>query len=206
MADETSSTTWVDLLRHGEPEGGRRFRGRQDDPLSALGFTQMRSALGAGVPWDAIITSPLLRCRVFAEELATERGLPLHVVPGFMEVDFGEWEGLTMEEVVARDGDHLSAFWTDGTRNPPPGGEPVVDFARRVGAAWDEWTTRLRGRHLLLICHGGVIRMAVAHALRLPPEAMMRALSVPYASRTRLRLDQTPHGLLGCLIHHEGGG
>ncbi|MEX0732436.1 MAG: histidine phosphatase family protein [Aquisalimonadaceae bacterium] len=204
MADEHTDPTWVDLLRHGQPEGGQRYRGHLDDPLSELGFAQMAAALDPEEHWDAIITSSLRRCRAFAEQLADQRGLPLHVEPGFMEVDFGEWEGLTAEEILARDGDRLAAFWADSVRHPPPGGEHINDFAQRVGRAWDHWTARLQGQRILLICHGGVIRMAVAHALKLPPKAMMAGLSVPYASRTSIRLDHTDYGRLSCLVHHGG--
>lgn len=205
MAVEATGPTWVDLLRHGQPEGGQRYRGRLDDPLSELGWRQMHSALDKDEHWDVIVTSSLQRCRAFAEAVAAERNLPFHVEPGFMEIDFGHWEGLTTEEILIRDGAHLTAFWADGTRHPPPGGEAFEDFFRRVGRAWDNWTERLRGQRILLVCHGGVIRMAVAHALKLPPQAMMAGLSVPYASRSRLRLDRTEYGLLSSLIHHGGG-
>jgi len=202
MTVKQAIPTFVDLLRHGEPRGGQKYRGQLDDPLSALGWSQMRSAVRDEAPWDVIVTSPLSRCRAFAEVLAAERDLPLHVAPEFMEMNFGQWEGLTPDQVLAEYGDLLPAFWKDAVNNTPPGAEPMTDFFERVGKAWDHWTDRLWGRRILLVCHGGIIRMAVAHALGMPPASVMAKLHVPYASRSQIRLDRTDHGLLSCLTEH----
>jgi len=56
----------VDLLRHGEPVGGRRYRGQTDDPLSDKGWKQMWTAVAGQQPWQVIVTSTLSRCREFA--------------------------------------------------------------------------------------------------------------------------------------------
>ncbi|MEW6253578.1 MAG: histidine phosphatase family protein, partial [Planctomycetota bacterium] len=63
-------STLIDLMRHGEPVGGRRYRGQVDDPLSEKGWAQMRAAVGEAAPWHHVVSSPLLRCREFAETLA----------------------------------------------------------------------------------------------------------------------------------------
>lgn len=81
--------TLIDMLRHGEPVGGRRYRGQTDDPLSDKGWRQMRAATAETRPWTAIVSSPLLRCRAFAEELAGQTGLPLAVDDRLKEVGFG---------------------------------------------------------------------------------------------------------------------
>ncbi len=194
--------TWIDLLRHGEPEGGRRYRGQQDDPLSDRGWQQMRQAVHRDDHWDSIISSPLKRCRAFAEELSADRHIPLHIEPDFAEIHFGNWEGRTMEQIAETEADALAAFWADGLNNPPPGGENVGAFGQRVAAAWDRWVDRLRGQRILLVCHGGVIRMTMAHVLEPPPQTMMARLQVPYACRSRIRVDDTPHGRLRCLLMH----
>jgi alpha-ribazole phosphatase/probable phosphoglycerate mutase len=66
----TDAVTTVDLLRHGEPAGGPRFRGTTDDPLSELGWQQMRATVGTQLPWEVVVSSPLRRCAAFAEWLA----------------------------------------------------------------------------------------------------------------------------------------
>ena len=58
----------IDLIRHGEPEGGRRYRGATDDPLTAAGWRQMEAAV-AGLSWQRIYSSPLVRCADFARHL-----------------------------------------------------------------------------------------------------------------------------------------
>ena len=194
--------TLVDLIRHGEPEGGARFRGSQDDPLSALGWQQMRSAILPEERWDRVVTSPLLRCQQFADEVASRLGVPLHLEPRLQEIGFGEWEGLTAEEIRARDGELLDQFWRDAAAVVPPGAESMVAFTQRVQSAWQDWTRECRGQRVLLVCHGGVIRAVLGHILTLPLERTLSAFAVPYASRSRIRLDDTPHGTLTCLLSH----
>jgi len=65
--------TQIDLLRHGEPVGGRRYRGQTDDPLSEKGWQQMRAAVLDVQGWDVIYSSPLRRCAEFAQELSRRR-------------------------------------------------------------------------------------------------------------------------------------
>ena len=74
------SETIIDLMRHGEPVGGRKYRGQMDDPLSEKGWAQMRAKLTDRAPWQRVISSPLSRCRAFAEALSTEYRLPLHAM------------------------------------------------------------------------------------------------------------------------------
>lgn len=93
-------TTIIDLLRHGDVEGGRKYRGQLDDPLSELGWNQLRTATINKQPWQHIITSPLKRCEKFANELAQTHSLPLQIDPKFKEVSFGLWEGKTAEELL----------------------------------------------------------------------------------------------------------
>ncbi|MCH8506570.1 MAG: histidine phosphatase family protein [Ectothiorhodospiraceae bacterium] len=197
------SATLVDLLRHGQPVGGQMYRGRRDDPLSPLGWEQMRRAGADGTHWDAVLSSSLERCRAFAEEVGHGRGIPVYEEPGFVEISFGHWEGMKTEEILARYGKALGAFWLDGDANPPPGGETVSDFHQRVGAAWDRWLERLWGQHVLLVCHGGVIRTVLSHALGLSPAHMLSRLEVPYACRSRVRVTRRPDGdLLSTLVSH----
>ncbi|MGH8566487.1 MAG: histidine phosphatase family protein, partial [Gammaproteobacteria bacterium] len=82
-------TTVVGLLRHGEAEGGPRYRGSTDDPLTANGWMQMWMAVGTEFHWDRIVTSPLARCLDFARELSRRRSLPLEVNDDLRELHFG---------------------------------------------------------------------------------------------------------------------
>lgn len=186
------SDTLVDLIRHGEPRGGRRYRGNgADDPLSAEGWRQMRAALGETCPWQQIVSSPMARCRELACELAGRHGLPLSVEPALREVGMGIWEGRAHAEVAAEQPDAFAAFYRDPVRNRPPGGESLADLSRRVCAAYDRQVELNPARHLLIVCHAGVLRALVGHLLGAQPDRWYR-IRIDYAGIVRVR-----HGRFG---------
>lgn len=183
--------TIIDLIRHGEPVGGQRLRGTQDDPLSELGWQQMRDAIAEHKPWQSIVASPLKRCRFFAEELADRHGLPLNIEGQFREIGFGDWEGLTTAELMERDPEALKRYWRDPDNHTPPNGERLTDFVARVHSAWELLVNSSRDQHRLLVCHGGVIRAILLHVLGMPNERLWN-IDVPYANVSRI------------VIHHWG--
>lgn len=195
--------TLIDLLRHGEPAGGPRFRGTVDDPLSPAGWAQLETATAGGA-WDGIVCSPLRRCREFAEELARQRGLECRVETHFREIGFGLWEGLTAAQVEADYGAALANFWTDPVAHAPPQGEPLADFCARVEAGWQRLIADSRGQRVLVVAHGGTIAMLLRGVLGMPLSHSWR-IRMGYAGQARLRVDHTPHGLLSALLRLEPG-
>lgn len=188
----------LDLLRHGEAEGGSRFRGERDDPLSPHGWKQMRAATaGEGASWTRIIASPSRRCAAFARELAGRLSLPVEERGVFRERGFGAWEGLAPDEVPAEAQD---AFWSDPVGFTPPGAEPFAEFRARVLGGWRDLLQET-DPHTLLVTHGGVIRILVAEVLRMPEDAFF-LLEVPYACRTRVRIPVPPWR--ATLVFHQG--
>lgn len=175
-------------MRHGEPLGGTRFRGWLDDPLNETGWTQMRAAVGDGCHWDAVVTSPLKRCAEFAEELAGRHSLPLEIDERFKEMGFGQWEGKIPAEVAAVDAARLENFWRDPVAFPPPEGESLAAVQARVAEGWQDLLARHSGRRVLLVCHGGVIRLVLAQVLGIPLSNLFR-LHVPFASLSRVRVE-----------------
>ena len=182
------TATVLDLLRHGEPEGGRRYRGHGvDDSLSETGWTQMWAAVAThSGPWDRIVTSPLMRCRAFAEALAERRGLPLTIEPGIREVGFGVWEGLSPDEVEARYPAVLAAFRADPVGARPEGAEPAQAFFDRSTRALAALAERHAGERILVVAHAGTLRTATAWAVKAPLPEVFR-IKVGYAGRLRLR-------------------
>ncbi|MBK1699687.1 histidine phosphatase family protein [Thiococcus pfennigii] len=179
---EVGGDRFVDLLRHGETLGGARFRGVQDDQLSPAGWAQMRAAVAEGA-WERILTSPARRCAAFGEDLAGRLGVPLEVWPEVGERDFGEWEGRSAAEIPIED---LSRFWADPVGYTPPGAEPFAALQARTLVAW----RRLRAQdaeRLLLITHGGIIRVLLGAVLGMPPSHLL-FLEVPHACLSRLRI------------------
>ncbi|MES9936945.1 MAG: alpha-ribazole phosphatase family protein [Sedimenticola sp.] len=181
--------TLIDLLRHGQPVGGRLYRGQQDDPLTEYGWEQMWHAASGETPWQHVITSPLRRCREFAEALTERLAIPLSVNDRFQELHYGEWEGKSPDELKADDPDIISRYFHDPHNHRPPGAEYVVDFIERVGGAYDQALAEHAGKHLLIVAHAGVIRAIITRALNAPPEAVFR-MHVDTAHLSRIRIDQ----------------
>ncbi|KJV33322.1 histidine phosphatase family protein [Luteibacter yeojuensis] len=169
----------IHLLRHGDT-GQAGFRGQLDDPLSALGWSQLRAAVeGQGL--DRIVTSPLARCARFAEELAAARGVPLRIDARLAEYHFGEWQGVPVATLAEEQGEALGRFWADPVTNPPPGAETIPAFHARLAAAMDTITAEAPDARVLVVTHGGAIRLlrCVAEGR---PLADMASIDVPHAS------------------------
>ena len=191
--------TTLDLIRHGEPVGGRKYRGQIDDALSENGWAQMRSALGNNAPWSRVISSPLLRCSAYAEALAAQHNLPLTFEARFKEVGFGVWEGKTAAEIEFEAPGTLECFKADPIHARPQAAEPLDVFLARVATGLESILLTHAGEHILIVCHAGVIRMALAHALAIPL-ANAHRIEVASAGITRLHFD----GGRASLVFHGG--
>jgi len=130
------TVTMIDLLRHGEPVGGRMYRGGgTDHPLSDTGKLQMWRSIephileNNTVPWQAVVSSPMLRCRAFAEELSEKYKLSLEIKEDFQEAGYGDWEGRTPDEIEANNYDEYWAFFNDPVNCRPRDAEPLEEFA-----------------------------------------------------------------------------
>ncbi|MGL6245090.1 alpha-ribazole phosphatase family protein [Pseudomonas sp.] len=166
-------TLRLDLLRHGETELGGGLRGSLDDALTAKGWEQMRAAVVEQGPWDRLISSPLQRCARFADELGAQLGLPVHLDKDLQELHFGAWEGQSAAALMETDAEGLGLFWADPYSFTPPEGEPVGDFSTRVLAAVERLHATYAGERILLISHGGVMRLLLAQARGLPREQLL---------------------------------
>lgn len=198
-----TSLTTIDLIRHGEPVGGRKYRGQIDDPLSEKGWMQMRNAVGSFDKWQHIISSPLSRCHEFALSLASQHDIPLSQEPRLREVGFGAWEGLTAAEISVNDADLLFNFKRDPVTYRPPGAETIADFYQRVSLAWQELAVRHDGQHLLVVCHAGVIRMILAHVLGMPAANAYR-IQVGSAAISRITIERRGADSHATLVFHDG--
>ncbi|GKS69945.1 probable phosphoglycerate mutase [Nitrosomonas sp. PY1] len=180
-------STIIDLIRHGEPVGGHRYRGYAiDDPLTEKGWSQMWSGVGACNTWDHIITSPLQRCQVFAHELGERYGIDVTVESRFKEVGFGVWEGLSHDAVKIDRAAEYSAFIGDPVKQRPDGAEPLGDFIDRVSLAYQEIVERHRNNHVLIVTHAGVIRAIIAQILDISPKNLY-LIKVNNGGITRIR-------------------
>ncbi|MBM4796436.1 bifunctional RNase H/acid phosphatase [Streptomyces sioyaensis] len=169
------------LLRHGEtaltPEKRFSGSGGTDPELSAAGRRQAEAtaaALAARGTIQAVVSSPLRRCRETAEAVAARLGLEVRIEEGLRETDFGAWEGLTFAEVRERYPEDLDAWLASAKAEPTGGGESFAAVARRVAAARDKLLARYAGRTVLLVTHVTPVKTLVRLALGAPPEALFR--------------------------------
>lgn len=166
-------TLHLDLLRHGETELGGGLRGSLDDALTDRGWQQMHEGVHGRGPWDLIVSSPLQRCARFAEQLAARLNVPLVLESGLQELHFGAWEGQSTALLMQTDAEGLGRFWSDPYGFTPPEGEPVQVFSQRVLGAIDGLYQAHAGRRVLVVSHGGVMRLLLARARGLPREQLL---------------------------------
>ena len=179
--------TTIDLMRHGEVEGGNRFRGSTDDPLTKHGWQQMQDTLEPGGDWTQVISSPLQRCAKFSASWSNNQNLTHSLNKSFQEMHFGDWEGKTADEISAKDPAALKEFWQDPNKFAPKNSELLSDFRQRILDAWCNLIHDHHGEHILLVSHGGPIRMILSHILEIPEHAILR-LEVPHASISRIKI------------------
>lgn len=175
--------TQIDVIRHGEPHGGRRYRGHGvDDPLTETGWQQMWSAIPDKPPWNLIISSPLSRCREFSEALSEKLGIPVTIEEQMKEIGFGTWEGLTPDEVIANDCMALERFYQDPVNNRPDEAEPLISFSHRVWTAYQAIAKQHAGKHILIVAHAGVVRAIAANILQMSLDDVYSRLKIEYAA------------------------
>jgi broad specificity phosphatase PhoE len=159
-------------VRHGETDLNRqgRLQGRRDIPLNAHG---RRQAAECGVLLRDLfardhrqaqdlkyVSSPLKRARETMEILRATLGLQAHdyeIDARLIEIAYGEWEGLTLQEIEMRDASVLSARERDKWDFAPPGGESYRELANRI----DSWYKSLTA-DTVVAAHGGGVRALMA--------------------------------------------
>lgn len=187
------------LVRHGETvwNAARRFQGATDVPLSERGRAQagaVAEALAerlAGEPLHAILTSDLQRAYDTAALIAERQSGKISPDPRLREIGFGDWEGLTYDEIQQRDPDTLARWLADCWQTTPNGGEPFGAFIARVRDLLEELRTRRAEETVLLVAHGGPLQVLLCLALGLQPQA-----------RWQFRLD--PASLSELWLYQEG--
>ncbi len=197
-----SSLTVIDLLRHGELEGEDTFRGSTDDALTDAGWLQMVSAIDNKDDWDIIITSPLSSCREFAEVIAQDEEIDLEVNKQLQEINFGEWEDQTPNQILKEDADLLGTWYQSPTHITPPNGEDFHDFRARVLKAFKEMLHEYQGKKILLVTHSGVIRVILMNVLGMQDENLF-CLNVNHASFSKIHIEHNDSTDSKVLIEHS---
>ena len=166
------------LVRHGATAHNveNRFSGANALPLSDLGeqqAKQLADRLATFSTISLVASSPLPRARRTADAIADRLGLPVIVVPGFTELNFGAWEGLTYHEVV-REWPEEWVQWSTKPDVAPPEGESIAELTRRVGRARDEIVSRVPDGQAVVVTHVTPIKALLRVALDAPTSALFR--------------------------------
>lgn len=158
------------LVRHGETEWNKnlRYQGHRDIPLSEEGRAQAHKIAHrlAGEKFDAAYASDLSRALETARQIASyHSGLDIKIMPELKETNFGQWEGLTYPEIDKQFHEVMSGWRSNPRDTKIPGGESLGEVADRC---WDGLTRIIEenpDRNVLVVAHGGIIRIAVASVL-----------------------------------------
>ena len=179
--------TTVVLVRHGVTPHTteKRFSGglaSANPGLSEEGRAQIRAVADWLAPLaervDAVVASPVRRTRESAEILAAVLEHEVEVEPGFAEMEFGAWDGLTFAEVGERHPEDLKA-WLGSLDVAPGGGESFRVVQERVLAGLERLLAGLAGKTVVVVSHVTPIKTLVAHALDAPLEAVFRMELTP---------------------------
>ncbi len=166
------------LVRHGQTlwNSELRYQGQLDTELSPFGLAQA-TCLAARLrdePIAAVYTSDLRRCLSTAETLAAPHCLPPVLLPALREAHYGDWQGLTYAEVRARFPEMVAARRHDAIGFTPPAGESLGATHARVLAAINAVAAKHPAATVLVVTHGGPLRMLVAGLLGVSPSHIFR--------------------------------
>jgi alpha-ribazole phosphatase len=182
-------STWVYLVRHGTVVGAelRRFIGHLDIPLSPAGEAEMERVAGrlAAVPLTAVYASDLQRARQSADILARPHRLTPRLDSALREMAMGRWEGLTAEEISARDPGAFEEWMARVGEFPFPGGESVSDLLARAWPAFLRIAAAHAGGRVAIVAHGGTNRAILCRALGMPLDRLL-ALGQDYGGLSLL--------------------
>jgi alpha-ribazole phosphatase len=198
------------LVRHGETEwnAALRYMGQNAVPLNERGRAQARAVAERLAPDQpaALYTSDLARAAETAAILGERLGVAPRAMPELREIDVGQWEGLTPEELYRRYPDHMKEYDRDPARTVRLGGESYAQLQQRALQALTTIQNAHRvGETVLAVSHGGTIRALLCHVIGLDLAHFGR-LWLDNASLSELRLSASGWRLarLNDTAHLEG--
>ncbi|MEZ8068521.1 alpha-ribazole phosphatase family protein [Vibrio sp. FF145] len=188
---ENGTTKNIYLLRHGKVEGEAALNGLSDVLVNPDLQDRICGALiKQDIAFDCVVTSPLRRCSDLANRYAQRMSVPLSVAPDFQEMNFGDVDGVPFDELEDKWG-MLETFWQDPANHQLTGAESLQSFHDRVTQAWSQLLND-PSDNILLVTHGGVIRILLAHCLDIDWKnpSLYSKLSIENASITHIQITQ----------------
>lgn len=191
------------LLRHGKVDGLPALYGKTDIGVSSEVDDEILTYLhhyqrNAEQRITQVISSPLKRCRHVAEKFAVQNALSFNTNNDFQEMDFGLVDGITFDNIKTSEYSEqtwkqLVRFWDKPKEHVLPEAEPLNAFYQRVEQAWLMLLKEHKNETILLVCHGGVIRMILSYLLQLDfgNQALFSQLNIPNGGVTLVKHDHT---------------
>ena len=185
--------TTIYLVRHGEVAGNtgehRTFAGASDLPLTERGQRQKEAVAGAleKMPLTAVYASTLQRAFQTGEAIASKHGLPVVGMAALKEVNYGDWEGLSEDDILARYAAEWKARVEDPWNNAPPGGESYKMLWARLEPAWTQIINDNEGGTVAVVGHNGSLRVLLCELLGAPAKNARR-LQVGNCSLTKVEI------------------
>lgn len=166
------------LIRHGETANATQvcFNGHHDVDLSATGRAQFErmAETFAPLPIQCVYSSDLKRTRIGAELMAKPHDIAPVAFPQLRELCFGEWEGMSVEQVNQKYPDQLAKRLKNIATFSVQGGETFKQLADRVIPKFEEIVARHTEEQIVVVAHGGVNRVILAHLLEIPTQNIFR--------------------------------
>ena len=164
------------LVRHGETlwNSTMRYQGSSDIELSDEGINQAKklSEKLKTVDFDAAYSSDLKRAFVTCQTVIGERDVEIVQKPALREMSFGLWEGLTHEQIEAKNPGEMDKFFTDPANCLIPQGENFAILQERVYPCFEEIINDNHNKNILIVAHGGTIRAILAKLLSMDLKAV----------------------------------
>ncbi len=164
-------TTTLILIRHGETpyNRDRRYQGHRDTPLTKKGKRQAKEIAIRlrNESLDAIYSSDLKRTRYTAEVMNDYYSLKINILPQLREIDFGDWEGKTHDEIQREWRRLLDEWEREPSKIKIPRGESIKDLAERIRSTIKKIVSNHPDQRVAIITHGGPIRIILMDALGL---------------------------------------
>jgi len=160
------------LVRHGQTDWNtaQRFQGQSDIPLNELGRRQADALANrlSAQPIDVIYSSDLQRAFDTASLIARGK-IEVRADARLREVNFGDWEGLTYNEIKIKYPDAFTAWENDVCKNAPPKGETLEQLTVRTQSILTDLHEKYQDQTVLLVAHGGALQTMICLALDLKP-------------------------------------
>jgi alpha-ribazole phosphatase len=156
--------TRVLFIRHAETEMAGRYCGHSDPDLNTQGRAQLTrlARLLAEETLNTVYSSDLRRAASTAQAIAAGRDIPQVLRPALREIDFGDWEGMSWEEIERLDPEYAQKWVSSYPHLAAPSGESFEDFKRRVLKEVNHLMDRSSGP-IAVVTHGGVLRVVLRH-------------------------------------------